>query len=104
MRFTASQVTKIVNGAVSTGRIPPWRRQKWHRQISAGGPMGASALVNLLSMAPAGAEVAAKWARDVHASMPYEAARRRDRRSNEAAAVTDRQLYDTLFGPPPGGE
>jgi len=85
--FTASQVTQIVNGAVATGRIPPWRKARWHRKITAGGPTGANAVFSLLSMLPPGAEVAARWARDVRAEMPY-------------ADVDEDEIYRMLYPDP----
>lgn len=67
MRFTAGQIRRLTEGAVRTGRIPPWRAAHYAARIRAGGPAGAKAVATLLALAPARHDVRASWAADPRA-------------------------------------
>ena len=77
MPFTREQASRLVDGAIATGQIPPSRRDHYHSRILAGGPDGGAAVVTLLQLAPLG---------DVAAS---------------AGRAGDDVLYDELY-PEPG--
>lgn len=64
MTMTTRQAAQLVDGAIASGRTPPWRRNYWLGRIMAGGPVAAQAVTQLVQLAPASPDVIASWDRD----------------------------------------
>jgi hypothetical protein len=89
MTMTGRQAAQLVDAAIASGRIPPWRRGYWLGRIAAGGRVAGEAVTQLVMLSPATPDVVASWDRDP-----------RTRRTAAWAAgpqVSDQDLYDRLY-------